>query len=257
MENPQAQHFENVHDIYASHYYDAESTRYRKKFIYDLMFDGLEVNGKDVADLCCGDGHYTLKIKEYFPTASVRGFDISPTAIETYNRITGSVGQVLDLIKPIDASMHQQFDVVSCMGGIHHCVLDLPQLLKNVVNMLRPGGVFVCMEPYASPLLDPIRKLWYKVDPYFDAPSERALLPEELTNSHLTLEKVRYGGGPAFYLVNNSMMFRIPKPIKRAISPPLLAIEPFFEAVLPNALKGFFVAHYRKHDDATAANRTN
>lgn len=246
MENPQAQHFENLHDIYASHYYDAESTRYRKKFIYDLMFEGLDMGGKQVGDLCCGDGYNTIKLKEYFPGATVRGFDISPTAIESYNRITGSVGQVLDLIKPVDASMHGQFDMLSCVGGIHHCVLDLPQLVRNVASMLKPGGVFVCMEPYASPLLDPIRKVWYKVDPYFDAQSERALLPQELTNGDLTLERVRYGGGPAFYFVNNSMIFRIPKPVKRAITPPLLAVEPLFETVLPKALKGFFIGRYRK-----------
>jgi SAM-dependent methyltransferase len=211
MNNPQQAHYEAIHDLYADHYYDAESTRYRKQFLYDILFEGLEAGCKRVGDLCCGDGFNTLQLKQYFPSVMAEGFDISPTAVASYNKITGFDGHVADLSAPVSSEFRGKFDILMCVGGVHHCVLNLDMLIQNISSMLRPGGKFVCMEPYASPLMDPIRKLWYRLDPYFDASSERALVPVELEQHGLSLSRLHYGGGPAFYLVNNSMIFRIPK----------------------------------------------
>ncbi len=246
MENIQAAHFETMHDLYADHYYDAESTLYRKRFIYDVLFDQLNANHTLVGDICCGDGYNSLRLREYFPEVQVEGFDISPTAVGVYHSITRSPGHVIDLIRPLRPEFHNRYDIIMCIGGIHHCVQDLGMVVKNIAAMLKPGGRFVCMEPYASPLLNPIRKLWYKLDPYFNAATERALTPNELATHDMHLTRVHFGGGPAFYLVCNSMIFRLPKPIKRIITPPLLAVEALYNRIMPRVLKAFFVAEYLK-----------
>lgn len=246
MSNPQATHFEKMHDLYADHYYDAESMRYRRQFIYDIVFQGMDANGQCVAEICCGDGYNSQQLRSYFPQVRAEGFDISEAAVHAYSRLTGFPAHVKDLLMPLEPEFHGRYDSVICIGGVHHCVNDLEGLLKNISLMLKPGGRFVCMEPYASPLLDPIRKLWYRVDPYFEAGSERALLPQELAQHGLMLKRLHFGGGPAFYLVGNSMIFRMPKKVKQAISPSLLSIEPMFEKLLPKLLKGFFVAEYAK-----------
>src|ERR1700721_248328 len=111
MNNPQESHYENVHDLYAEHYYDEESTCYRKKFLYDILFRGLDAGCKYVGDLCCGDGFNSLQLKQYFPAVKTEGFDISPTAIASYNRITGFEGHVADLLNPIDKKYHGRFDI--------------------------------------------------------------------------------------------------------------------------------------------------
>jgi hypothetical protein len=43
--------------------YDASSMAYRDRFVYDIMFRGLDLNGKDVADLAAGSGHNSLAVR--------------------------------------------------------------------------------------------------------------------------------------------------------------------------------------------------
>ena len=48
-------HYERIHSDYARHYYDQTSMAYRRRFIYDHLLAGLDLNGKRVADLACGN----------------------------------------------------------------------------------------------------------------------------------------------------------------------------------------------------------
>ena len=52
--NPQEQLFVKNHKVYAAHYYDKESIKYRENFVYKYMFDKEDLNNKHIAELACG-----------------------------------------------------------------------------------------------------------------------------------------------------------------------------------------------------------
>ena len=109
-------HYERIHDDYETHYYDATSMAFRERFIYDLMFRGLDLNGKDVADLAAGSGHNSRAVQERFPQVRVAGFDISSRACESYRRIVGAEAFQLDLTA--ENEQLARFDVAMIVGGL-------------------------------------------------------------------------------------------------------------------------------------------
>jgi hypothetical protein len=114
------------------------------------------------------------------------------------------------------------------IGGLHHCVSDLPSALKTIAEMLKPGGSFLMFEPNADYFLQFARRIWYKNDGYFDADTEAALSHDRLlaiAGEEFTCQSVSYVGGPAFFLVLNSLIFRLPRRIKGALAPSLMAVE--------------------------------
>lgn len=93
----QRQHYEQIHDDYERHYYDLPSREFRRRFVEDAFFEGLELDGKNVADLACGSGHGSRALLTRFPHARPVGFDISPRACSAYRRNLGLDCHEMDL----------------------------------------------------------------------------------------------------------------------------------------------------------------
>lgn len=234
----QKAHYERIHDDYERHYYDAESMAYRERFIYDVMFSGVDLNGGRVAELACGSGFNSLAMRQRFPDAIFCGFDISRKACEAYRQNVGSDAFEIDLTRGYTGT--EKFDAAVIFGGLHHCVADLPATLRTVAAMVKPGGWFLMFEPNSRCLLEGARKFWYRLDPYFDAESEAALDHDALAGmakDNFICQGVTYSGGPAYFLVYNSLVFRFPQALKRYISPPLMGAE-----AVANHLPGRFWA---------------
>jgi SAM-dependent methyltransferase len=241
----QKRHYETIHCDYEDHYYDAQSMDFRERFYYDPLFEGLNLNGCAVADLACGSGHNSLSLLKRFPTAMVTGFDISTTACEEYRRNVGRPCIESDLTRPLLEL--GAFDAAMVVGGLHHCVADLPTVLHNLANMLKPEGCLLMLEPNRAFALELARRLWYRLDKYFDATTERAIAYSELVEqagAQFTPERVAYYGGPGYFLISQSLLFRIPKPVKRAISPPLMVVERVFNRLPIAWFHPYFVARW-------------
>jgi len=226
LSSRQKEHYEQIHDAYEAHYFDGPSMQYRSLFIYDWLLEGVDWKGAIVADIASGSGFNSLALTERFDGVRTVGFDISEPACEAYRKTTGNPAHVADLTKP-----HQvagSFDGAIVIGGLHHCVSDLPQTLRNIAGMIRPGGTLLMMEPSADFALNVVRDKWYASDRYFDAPTEEAL-------SHDTLLKqaapyfegagVRYFGGLAYFLILNSLIMRVPLGVKPYLWPVTRPIE--------------------------------
>src|SRR5262245_36293910 len=162
----QQQHYETIHDDYERHYYDASSMAFRSRFVYDVLFDGIDLNGKLVADLASGSGHNSLAVLHRFPGARVVGIDISPKACASYERLTGSKAYQLDLTAGRAPGI--TVDVAMVVGGLHHCVSDLPATLRTIAGIVRPRGLLLMFEPNREYLLEGARRLWYRLDRYFE-----------------------------------------------------------------------------------------
>jgi SAM-dependent methyltransferase len=244
--NAQRDHYERILTAYDAHYYDAWSMRYRDEFIYRPMWGDLDLDGKIVADLACGSGFNSKSLVERFPRAKAVGFDVSPSACMEYRRITGFAAREADLTKPVAAGA--EFDAAMIIGGLHHCVADIPQTLRNVAAMVRPGGIFMMLEPSSVFFLEILRNLWYRWDPNFDAANEHALCHDDLLAEakEFALRDVRYFGGPAYFGVLNSMILRIPLKAKPYTGPPLMIAERLWNRLPGKAMHNVFLARWRR-----------
>lgn len=244
----QAAHYDRILNAYDEHYYDSNSLKYREEFILLPMLKGLDLAGKRVADLACGSGQTSLYLMQKFPGIQLEGFDISPEVCERYRRSVHRPCSITDLTKPV--TVGERFDAAIIMGGLHHCISDLPQSLENISNLLKPGGLLLMFEPSKNFGLESLRKLWYKLDTYFDAETEAALSHDELYRSApkdtFKVRSVRYFGGPAFFIVYNSLVFRIPLGVKRVIAPPILALEKAYGKLPGKFWYSSFIAQWEK-----------
>src|SRR5215216_1184649 len=141
----QQAHYETIHNDYEAHYYDEWSLAYRSRFILDPLLQDVNLEGKRVLDVASGSGFNTLLLQRRYPGLRATGADISPSACASYTRITGCPALHVDFTKPHEWA--DPFDAAIVIGGLHHCVSNLPQTLSNLATALRPGGLLLMMEP--------------------------------------------------------------------------------------------------------------
>jgi SAM-dependent methyltransferase len=254
----QESHYDSILTDYEAHYFDVTSMHYRHQFFYEWLLKGIDLDGANVADLACGSGQNSLLLRQRFPSCKTIGYDISSSACQAYTRNTGQPAVQIDLTRP--ARDLQQHDAAIIIGGIHHCIADLPATLGNVAAMLKPGGWLFMMEPNKSYVLEGLRRLWYRKDRYFDAESEEALDHDQLAKlggDLFDVGEVRYLGGPAYFLILNSLLLRLPVRLKPYIAPPLFVAERLYNRALstPYAFP-VFIARWRRsrvaYDPVTA-----
>ncbi len=246
-ENSQKIHYEMIHDDYAKHYYDPTSMEFRDKFMYKYLFKGLDLNNKKVADLASGSGYNSLALMKYFPKVQVFGFDISKKACQDYKKTVGRPAYEIDLTKKTD--LKEEYDCAMIIGGLHHCVSDLEATFENISAILKPGGSLLMIEPNKNYFLEPLRKLWYKLDKYFEENTEEALDHDSLLfkqAQHFNVEKIFYLGGPAYFLIYNSLLFRLPIRIKKVVAPILLLLEKIYNLCPGKVMFPYFIAQWKK-----------
>jgi SAM-dependent methyltransferase len=239
--------YTGMHDAYEAHYYDAPSMKYRDRFIYDWLFDGIDLTNKSVADLACGSGYNSQAVLDRFQGATTVGLDISEPACESYKRVTGNSAYAVDLTRPLDTSV--EVDSAIVVGGLHHCITDLPQTLRNIATMVKPGGHFLMMEPSADFALNVVRDKWYAADKYFDAPTEEALSHDTILKQaapYFEVEAVRYFGGVAYFMILNSLVMRVPLGAKPILWPMLKPIEIALGSLPWRSMYPCFLARWRR-----------
>lgn len=227
VENYQKQHYENQSEIYAQHYFDVWSMKYRREFIYPALWDGIDFEPARVVELACGAGDNSRELLSRFNMITLTGLDISPSACTSYSEKTGGRAFEVDLTQPLTVEF-EPFDAAFVIGGLHHCVADLETTLRNISTLVKPGGKFMMLEPNKRFFLEAVRKIWYGLDQSFDTGNEAALDHDELYQigrEWFNVDRVRYLGGPAFFTVLNSMILRIPLNMKPILSPPMMALE--------------------------------
>jgi len=243
----QKQHYTAIHDAYEAHYYDAPSMAYRSRFIYRWLFDGVDLRNAEVADLACGSGYNSLALKERFDGVRTVGFDISEPACAAYRRTTGGDAHIVDLTRPVATG--ETYDAAIVVGGLHHCVADLGQTLRNIASMIRAGGHLLMMEPSADFALNIVRNKWYAADRYFDAPTEEALSHDALlrqASPYFEKEAVRYFGGLAYFLILNSLIMRVPLAAKPILWPIVKPVEAALGNIPLPAMYPCFLAKWKR-----------
>jgi SAM-dependent methyltransferase len=243
----QREHYEAIHDEYSRHYYDATSNAYRDRFINRALLRELDPSTLRMAEIMCGEGPVTDYVIARHPGAAIEGFDISGSACTAYSEKSGRPAQCIDITRePLPPST---YDAVFVSGGLHHIIHDFDACLDNVHRALKSGGTFAMFEPNADYFLNFIRKFWYRRDQYFDAENEQALDYHQLhakASQRFDEISVTHAGGPAFFLVLNSLIFRLPVSWKRFYAPPLTNLEAIWNLLPGRMAHAYFIAQWRK-----------
>ncbi|MEJ7618082.1 MAG: class I SAM-dependent methyltransferase [Pyrinomonadaceae bacterium] len=226
-EQIQKAHYDQIASEYEAHYGDESSQDYRRRFIYEPLFDGLSLSKQNVLEAMCGSGQTTQFLLSQ--GASVTGLDVSPESIKIFESRWPQCNAVC---APILASGldDESFDCVAVIGGLHHLHPSLNESIHEIHRLLKVGGYFCFAEPHSASYLDIVRRFWYKQDDLFSE-NEAAInvyaLKKEFS-SRFAFRKEKYIGNIGYLLVLNSMVFRIPPRFKSVYTPGLLALESFF-----------------------------
>lgn len=239
--------FEDMHDRYSEATTDRYAEAYKEEFIYRPVLRELE-SAKSLMELASGVGSASGWMRDHHPDLEISGCDISESAARDFTERHDRPCFVWDLTRPIEPE--ETYDAVLVMGGIHHLVADLPTAFANISRLLNPGGKLIMTEPNADFVLEPLRKLWYKLDTdHFDAENEHALSHPKLAKEHagsLTPSSLSYVGGPAYFLLLQNWVLRIPNGTKKFIAPALMVAERLYHR-LPGRLPfSTFVAVWEK-----------
>ncbi|MGO9138869.1 MAG: class I SAM-dependent methyltransferase [Syntrophales bacterium] len=227
--NKQQSHYNRIVESYDEAYFDELSVKYREEFIYKPLFFGLSLTGKSLLEVGCGSGLNIKYLSKKYPELSFYGCDISDKAINRFKfNNPRHVGFVADLTQP-NFSLEKPVDFCLGIGTLHHCVRDLKQAIENIANNLSDNGVLLLFEPNGEGWQNYFRNLWYRCDrKYFDSENERALSVDEIREisaKRFSVQFVKYFGGPAYFLILNSLIFRFSKYVKSSLFPILISAE--------------------------------
>lgn len=129
--------------------------------LHDAFADALPADRPArVVDLGCGYGKTTFSVRRRYPDAEVVGIDLSAPVLRLGRRLATERRLAIDWIQANaedtgepDASA----DAVVCSMLLHELpAASVRGTLAEVLRMLRPGGVFVALEPWTTgnPLRD-------------------------------------------------------------------------------------------------------
>lgn len=244
-EQLQKEHYDRIASEYEAHYSDACSREYRDRFIYEPMFQGINLSGRKVLDAMCGSGQTTGYLLAR--NAVVAGLDISRGTIGSFQTRWPHCQAVHRSL--LDSGLpSNSFDCVAVVGGLHHMHPNVNEAVREIHRVLKPGGHFCFMEPHSGSIPDRIRRFWYKRDRFFSA-NEAAINVDELEeefSTHFAFTSVKYLGNIAFLLVLNSMIFRIPLQAKPLYSRTLIKVEAAIRKLQGKASSCFVVAQWQK-----------
>lgn len=224
-ETAQREHYNRIAADYEAQYGDPAGLRYRDEFLYGPLFEGLELEGRDVLEAMSGSGHateYLLSQKK----ALVTGLDISEEAIASF-RQRWPDSQAVCASMTDSGLPDESFDCVVVVMGLHHLHPHLSEAIREIHRVLRKGGVFCFTEPHQGSIFDRLRAVWYRHDSLF-AENEESLDIEGLQQEfgdRFSFKKEKHVGSVGYLLVLNSMIFRVPLWLKRIYSPPVVLLE--------------------------------
>lgn len=244
----QATLFDDLATKYEAHFGGELSHKFRNKFFYAPLFDGIMLEGMHVLEAMCGSGQTT----EYLIRngALVTGLDISKKQIDIFHHrwpeCKGICSSFLDL-----PATNELYDCIVIIGGLHHIHPFVKQSINIVIKNLKTGGWFCFIEPHSSSIPNIIRKMWYRFDPYIEK-NEAAIdinrLKQDFTDYFIFHEEI-YAGNIGYLLILNSMILRMPLWIKKLYAPLMMKIESMITPFQSKSMSCYTIAKWQKKNN--------
>jgi SAM-dependent methyltransferase len=100
-----------------------------------------------VAAVGCGDGTFAAALASEFPAVTVRGYDVSQTAVETARERHGDGSNLAFAVAEVPAfDVDRRFDLVWCVHTLDY-VRDVERALRALYDRVAPGGNLVVRYP--------------------------------------------------------------------------------------------------------------
>lgn len=178
----QKAHFDSI----AAHY--ATSRRHRnhlqlKELIWSHFLRGEHFQFSAtprVIEPMCGfaDGKAILE-KGLGRAVDYSGFDYSTSVVDDLKRDRPDLDVWQQDVTTFATDKH--YDIAIILGGLHHVPHASADVVQRVAACLRPGGVFINLEPtHGNPLFKAVRERIYARNALFDEQTERAFSVAEL-----------------------------------------------------------------------------
>ncbi|HEY5639523.1 MAG TPA: class I SAM-dependent methyltransferase [Dehalococcoidia bacterium] len=127
-------------------------------------------DGIDVLDVGCGTGHAINVMADAFPNSRFTGYDFSEEAVAAAAGEAKHLGLSNARFAVQDVARMDErdaFDLITAFDAIHDQAQPA-QVLRNIANALRPGGVFLMVDIAASSdladnLSNPLAPLQYSI----------------------------------------------------------------------------------------------
>jgi SAM-dependent methyltransferase len=245
-EDLQREYYNRLLDRYEAHYDDPTSQTYRRRYIFEPMFDGVDFKRRHVLEAMCGSGPTTAYLLER--GATVTGLDVSDSAVQSFvNRwpdCSGIRASIFDSGLPADS-----YDMVIVQAGLHHLHPRLEDAIEEIYRILKPGGYFCFSEPHAGSLYDGARNLWYRFDRSIFAENEASVDVEAMKqkNAHrFDYQVERYLGNVAYFLVAQSMVLRIPVAAKKYYAPLAFLLESLLSPLMARRTAPLVACRWQK-----------
>jgi len=163
---------------------------------------------KQVLDYGCGIGERAIEVAASMSPASLRGVDISPTAIEiATNRAKDAHVTVQYAVEDCHATgfADAEFDLVYGNGILHH--LDMDIALREIRRLLKSDGVAVFYEPMGT---NPLINLYRWLTPGARSVDEHPLVASDLhlLRSYFSRVDLQYFG---FFTLVLLPLYRTPQ----------------------------------------------
>lgn len=244
-EMQQKEHFNKLATLYEAHYGDHCSQQYRLKFVYEPMFDGIELSGMKVLEAMSGSGETTAYLLAR--GSQVTGLDISTQGINLFRKRWPKCDSICRSI--LDSGLpDNSYDCIVSIGGLHHLQPNAGKAVSEIHRILKKGGRFCFSDPHTGSMPDMVRRFWYRHDHFFadnEASVHLEALKEEFATRFRFIKEV-YMGNIAYLLVFNSMIFRIPLRLKPLFTPPLIVLESIINRFQGRLSSCFAVSQWQK-----------
>ncbi|MGZ8281424.1 MAG: class I SAM-dependent methyltransferase [Allosphingosinicella sp.] len=136
--------------------------------------------GARVADIGCGCGASTILMAEAFPNSEFVGFDYHELSIDRARDAAREAGDPpnlrFEVAKAKEAPGHD-YDIVACFDCLHD-MGDPVGAARHIRSMLKPDGLFMLVEPFASDSLsdnlNPVGRMYYSASTMICTPGSLA-----------------------------------------------------------------------------------
>jgi SAM-dependent methyltransferase len=205
-----------------------------RKMLAFMRKNGIGHGTRDVLSLGCGEGRLELEMSGN--VHHITGIDISPEAIESAKKHAAranitNVTYLAGDIRTIDLEA-ESFDAIWAPAILHH--IDDEMIRTTAARChrwLRPGGVFLSIDPNARRLISIFKGLFAKKYAKYHSPDERELDPTELSSVFRAAGFGRVDTkNPDYFLNPLAWLFpSLPKPVIQVASKvdSLLVATPF------------------------------
>lgn len=121
----------------------------------ELLFEiGALARAKNVLDLACGPGHFSLFLAKYGGAEKVVGVDLSGPMLEKARHNAAKMGLshrvefVLGDVTTLPQFHDQQFDLITCTNSAHHLptLKALQEMLQEMVRLMDEQGTAFVMD---------------------------------------------------------------------------------------------------------------